>query len=67
NTKNDISTTYAIDALVNGEQYKNVILSKDEYILDINFDRYESTSIINDITKTIVFEMNNLTASCTLT
>lgn len=67
NTKNDISTTYAIDALVNGEQYKNVILSKDEYILDINFDRYESTSNINDITKTIVFEMNsNLSASCTL-
>lgn len=67
NTKNDISNTYTINALVNGEQDKNVILSKDEYILDINFDRYESTSIINDITKTIVFEMNNLTASCTLT
>lgn len=67
NTKNDISNTYTINALVNGEQYKNVILSKDEYILDINFDRYESTSIINDITKTIVFEMNNLSASCILT
>ena len=67
NIKNDISNTYTINALVNGEQDKNVILSKDEYILDINFDRYESTSIINDITKTIVFEMNNLTASCTLT
>lgn len=67
NTKNDISNTYTINALVNGEQYKNVILSKDEYILDINFDRYESTSNINDITKTIVFEMNsNLSASCTL-
>ncbi len=67
NTKNDISNTYTINALVNGEQDKNVILSKDEYILDINFDRYESASIINDITKTIVFEMNNLSASCTLT
>lgn len=67
NTKNDISNTYTINALVNGEQDKNVILSKDEYILDINFDRYESTSIINDITKTIVFEMNNLSASCILT
>ena len=67
NTKNDISNTYTINALVNGEQNKNVILSKDEYILDINFDRYESTSIINDITKTIVFEMNNLSASCILT
>lgn len=69
NTKNDISNTYTINALVNGKQDKNVILStdSDEYILDINFDRYESTSIINDITKTIVFEMNNLSASCTLT
>ena len=67
NTKNDISNTYTINALVNGEQDKNVILSKDEYILDINFDRNESTSSINDITKTIVFEMNNLSASCTLT
>ena len=67
NTKNDISNTYTINALVNGEQNKNVILSKDEYILDINFDRYESTFIINDITKTIVFEMNNLSASCILT
>lgn len=69
NTKNDISNTYTINALVNGKQDKNVILStdSDEYILDINFDRYESTSIINDITKTIVFEMNNLSVSCTLT
>ena len=69
NTKNDISNTYTINALVNGKQDKNVILStdSDEYILDINFDRYESTSIINDITKTIVFEMNNISASCTLT
>lgn len=76
NTKNNISITYAIDidALVDNVLYNNVTLNGDEYILDINFDRYEinfdryeSTSIINDITKTIVFEMNNLTASCTLT
>lgn len=67
NTKNNISTTYAIDALVDNVLYNNVTLNGDEYILDINFDRYESTSIINDITKTIVFEMNNLSASCTLT
>lgn len=67
NTKNNIYTTYAIDALVDNVLYNNVTLNGDEYILDINFDRYESTSIINDITKTIVFEMNNLSASCTLT
>ena len=67
NTKNNISTTYAIDALVDNVLYNDVTLNGDEYILDINFDRNESTSIINDITKTIVFEMNNLSASCILT
>lgn len=67
NTKNDISTTYTINALVDNVLYNDVTLNGDEYILDINFDRYESTSIINDITKTIVFEMNNLSASCILT
>ena len=66
NTKNNISTTYAIDALVDNVLYNNVTLNGDEYILDIKFNRNESTSIINDITKTIVFEMNNLSASCTL-
>ena len=67
NTKNNISTTYAIDALVDNVLYNNVTLNGDEYILDINFDRNESTSNINDITKTIVLEMNsNLSASCTL-
>lgn len=64
NTKNNISTTYAIDALVDNVLYNNVTLNGDEYILDINFDRNESTSI----TKVIQFNMNNiLTASCTLT
>lgn len=67
NTKNNITTTYAIDALVDNVLYNDVTLNGDEYILDINFDRNESTSIINDITKTIVFEMNNLSASCILT
>lgn len=64
NTKNNISTTYAIDALVDNVLYNNVTLNGDEYILDINFDRNESTSI----TKAIEFNMNNiLSASCTLT
>lgn len=64
NTKNNISTTYAIDALVDNVLYNNVTLNGDEYILDINFDRNESTSI----TKVIGFNMNNiLSASCTLT
>ena len=64
NTKNNISTTYAIDALVDNVLYNNVTLNGDEYILDINFDRNESTSI----TKVIEFNMNNiLSASCTLT
>lgn len=64
NTKNNISTTYAIDALVDNILYNNVTLNGDEYILDINFDRNESTSI----TKVIEFNMNNiLSASCTLT
>lgn len=65
NTKNNISNTYTINALVNGEQYKNVTLSKDEYILDINFDKN------TPITKTIEFNMNDdlhiPSASCTLT
>ena len=64
NTKNNITTTYAIDALVDNVLYNNVTLNGDEYILDINFDRNESTSI----TKVIEFNMNNiLSASCTLT
>ena len=67
NTKNDISTTYTINALIDGVQYNNVTLNGDEYILDINFDRNECA----DITKTINFNMdNNLNiqaASCTLT
>lgn len=64
NTKNNISTTYAIDALVDNVLYNDVTLNGDEYILDINFDRNESTSI----TKVIEFNMNNiLSASCTLT
>lgn len=67
NTKNNISTTYAIDALVDNVLYNDVTLNGDEYILDINFDRNESTSI----TKTINFNMNNnlniSSASCTLT
>lgn len=63
NTKNNISTTYAIDALVDNVLYNDVTLNGDEYILDINFDRNESTSI----TKVIEFNMNNiLSASCTL-
>lgn len=67
NTKNNISTTYAIDAYVDNVLYNDVTLNGDEYILDINFDRNESISITKVITKTIVFEMNNLSASCTLT
>lgn len=67
NTKNNISTTYAIDALVDNVLYNDVTLNGDEYILDINFDRNESTSI----TKVIEFNMNNnlniSSASCTLT
>lgn len=64
NTKNDISTTYTINALIDGVQYNNVTLNGDEYILDINFDRNESA----DITKTIKFNMNDISsASCKLT
>lgn len=67
NTKNNISTTYAIDALVDNVLYNNVTLNGDEYILDINFDRNERTTI----EKTINFNMNNSlhipSASCTLT
>ena len=67
NTKNNITTTYAIDALVDNVLYNDVTLNGDEYILDINFDRNESTSI----TKVIQFNMNNNlnipSASCTLT
>lgn len=67
NTKNNISTTYAIDALVDNVLYNDVTLNGDEYILDINFDRNESTSI----TKVIEFNMNNIlnipSALCTLT
>ena len=65
NTKNNISTTYAIDALVDNVLYNDVTLNGDEYILDINFDRNESTTI----KKTINFNMNNIlqSASCTLT
>lgn len=67
NTKNNISTTYAIDALVDNVLYNDVTLNGDEYILDINFDRNESTSI----TKVIQFNMNNNlnipSALCTLT
>lgn len=67
NTKNNISTTYAIDALVDNVLYNDVTLNGDEDILDINFDRNESTSI----TKVIQFNMNNNlnipSASCTLT
>lgn len=65
NIKNNISTTYAIDALVDNVLYNNVTLNGDEYILDIKFNRNESTSI----TKVIQFNMNNIlpSASCTLT
>lgn len=67
NTKNNISTTYAIDALIDNVLYNNVTLNGDEYILDINFDRNERTTI----EKTIEFNMNNSlhipSASCTLT
>lgn len=70
NTKNNITTTYAIDAIdaiVGNVLYNNVTLNGDEYILDINFDRNESTYI----TKVIEFNMNNnlniSSASCTLT
>ena len=67
NTKNNISTTYAIDALVDNVLYNNVTLNGDEDILDINFDRNERTAI----KKTITFNMNNIlhipSASCTLT
>ena len=67
NTKNNISTTYAIDALVDNVLYNDVTLNGDEYILDINFDRNERTTI----KKTINFNMNNIlhipSALCTLT
>lgn len=67
NIKNNISTTYTINALVDSVLYNNVTLNGDEYILDINFDRNESTSI----PKVIEFNMNNnlniSSASCTLT
>lgn len=67
NTKNNISTTYSIDALVDNVLYNNVTLNGDEYILDINFDRNERTTI----KKTINFNMNNIlhipSALCTLT
>lgn len=67
NTKNNITTTYKIDVLGDKNVYNNVTLNDDEYILDINFDRNESTSI----TKVIKFNMNNNlnipSASCTLT
>lgn len=67
NTKNNISTTYSIDALVDNVLYNNVTLNGDEYILDINFDRNEKATI----EKTINFNMNNSlhipSASCTLT
>ncbi|WQJ51103.1 MAG: hypothetical protein [phage Lak_Megaphage_RVC_AP4_GC26] len=63
NTKNNISTTYAIDALVDNVLYNDVTLNGDEYILDINFDRNERTSI----TKVIEFNMNNISSAlCTL-
>lgn len=65
NTKNNISTTYAIDALVDNVLYNDVTLNGDEYILDINFDRNERTTI----KKIINFNMNNIlqSALCTLT
>lgn len=67
NIKNNISTTYTINALVDSVLYNNVTLNGDEYILDINFDRNERASI----TKTINFNMDNnldiLQASCKLT
>lgn len=67
NIKNNISTTYTINALIDTVLYNNVTLNGDEYILDINFDRNERASI----TKTINFNMdNNLDiqpASCKLT
>ena len=67
NTKNNITTTYAIDALVDNVLYNDVTLNGDEYILDINFDRNESTSNTN-ITKVIEFNMNNISSAlCTLT
>lgn len=65
NIKNNISTTYAIDALVDNVLYNDVTLNGDEDILDINFDRNERTTI----KKTINFNMNNIlqSALCTLT
>lgn len=67
NTKNNITTTYKIDVLVDKNVYNNVTLNDDEYILDITFNRNERASI----TKTIDFNMNNnlniTSALCTLT
>lgn len=67
NIKNNSSTTYAIDALVDNVLYNDVTLNGDEDILDINFDRNERTTI----KKTINFNMNNIlhipSALCTLT
>lgn len=66
NTKNNITTTYKIDVLVDKNVYNNVTLNDDEYILDITFNRNERASI----TKIIDFNMNNnlniTPASCTL-
>lgn len=63
NTKNNITTTNKINALINGKLQNNVTLNNDAYILDIKFDRNESTHI----TKNIEFKFDNLSAQCTLT
>ena len=62
NTKNNISTTYTINAAINKSQQNNVILNGDEYILDITFNRNEN----NTITQRITFALESLSALCIL-
>lgn len=62
NTKNNISTTYTINAAINESQQNNVILNGDEYILDITFNRNEN----NTITQRITFALESLSALCIL-
>ena len=62
NTKNNITTTYKIDAFVDKNIYNNVTLNDDEYILDITFNRNENTLI----TQNIKFTFEKLSALCIL-
>lgn len=62
NTKNNITTTYKIDAFVDKNVYNNVTLNDDEYILDITFNRNENTLI----TQNIKFTFEKLSALCIL-